>query len=313
MSGRNCRLERSSDDQEGETMSHFRYEYGGDEFVFVELSEGMDLNAYFRAMAITDKLRQKQMDGIIDICPANASYMIRVDPLILHPDRLIAELKMLEAETSNVRGLELSSRIVDVPVLFDDPWTYETVMKFRDRHQDPASTDIEYTMRLNGIRSKEELIERITGNPFLVLMVAFVPGLPTTYQLVPRERQMQAPKYLRPRTFTYERTLGFGGAFACIYPVDGAGGYQLIGIAAAPVFNKEQNLADFKSSMVFPRPGDIFRYRSVSSAEYEEIRKSVEDGSFQYRTDEIRFSPEDILLDPDRFADEVTRRLAAHD
>lgn len=294
-------------------MSSFRYEYGGDEFVFVELSEAMDLSAYFRAKAITDKLRQKEMEGIIDICPANSSYMIRVDPLVLHPDRLIAELRQLEAETSNVGGLELTSRIVDVPVLFDDPWTHETVMKFRDRHQDPASTDIEYMTRINGLRSKEELIARVTGHPFMVLMLAFVPGLPTTYQLVPRERQLQAPKYLRPRTFTYERTLGFGGAFACIYPVDGAGGYQLLGIAAAPVFNKDQSLPDFQSSMVFPRAGDIFRYRSISTSEYEAIRASVENGTFRYRTDEIRFSPEEILREPDRFADEVARRLAAHD
>lgn len=286
-----------------------RYEYGGDEFIFVELAEDMTLEANFRGMAITRKLRDKALPGVLDICPSNASYMVRVDPDVLHPDLLIQELKELEKSASDLDDIEIRSRLVDVPVWFEDPWTHEAVMRFRDRHQDPHATDLEYAARVNGYSSKEEFIEAITSYPFLVSMVGFVPGLPWCFQMVPREQQIEVPKYVRPRTYTPERTFGFGGAFAVIYPVQGAGGYQMFGVAAAPIFDKDQRLPDFQDSITFPRQGDIFRYRSVPQEEYEAIRKQVEEGTFRYRTKEMSFRPSEVMKDPKGFSENVLRRL----
>lgn len=287
-----------------------RYEYGGDEFIFVELSEEMDLNINFKAMAITSQLREENLSGILDICPSNASYMIRFHPDQIHPDKLINKLKELE-KTVSIDNFEISSRMVDVPILFDDPWTNEALMRFRERHQDPDSTDLEYCARINGFSSKEELIQAITDSPYLVSMIGFVPGLPWCYQMVPREQQIEAPKYVRPRTFTPERAFGLGGAFTVIYPVQGAGGYQLFGTAAAPIFDKDQKTYDFKDAITFPRQGDIFRYRSIEMEEYDAIRKQVEDGSFRYLTKEITFTPREVLDDPKGFSEEVLRRLYA--
>lgn len=285
-----------------------RYEYGGDEFIFVELAEEMSMEVNFKARAITEKLREENLPGILDICPSNASYMVRFDPDQLHPDTVISKLKEYE-ENVSLEDIEISSRIVDVPILFDDPWTNEALMRFRDRHQDPESTDLEYAARINGFDSKEDLIKAITDSPYLVSMIGFVPGLPWCYQIVPREKQIEAPKYVRPRTFTPERAFGIGGAFAVIYPVDGAGGYQLFGIAAAPIFDKDQKTPDFKDDITFPRQGDIFRYRSITMEEYESIRKEVEDGTFRYLTKDITFSPQAVLEDPEGFSADVLRRL----
>src|SRR5690625_47569 len=287
-----------------------RYEYGGDEFIFVELSEEMSLEVNFQAFAITQKLREENISVIFDICPSNASYMIRIDPDQIDQDELIAKLKEYESNIS-LDGLEISSRMVDVPILFDDPWTHETLMRFRERHQDPSSTDLEYSARINGFDSKEELIKAITDSPYLVTMIGFVPGLPWGYQMVPREQQIQVPKYVRPRTFTPERAFGFGGAFTVIYPVQGAGGYQLFGTAAAPIFEKDQINYDFKDFITFPKLGDIFRYRSITMEEYESIRKEVEDGTFRYLTKDITFKPQDVLDDPKKFSEDVLRRLYA--
>src|SRR5918998_6119628 len=107
-----------------------RYSYGGDEFVFVELSEAMSLKVNFRAMAITNKLRGENIEGVTDICPSNASYMIRIDPDVLHPDDLISRLEEIDEEVGDVAGFELNTRVVDVPVMIDDPWTNEALMRF---------------------------------------------------------------------------------------------------------------------------------------------------------------------------------------
>lgn len=287
-----------------------RYEYGGDEFIFVELSEEMSLEVNFQAMAITNKLKEEKLPGILDICPSNASYMIRFDPDEIHPDALIGKLRELE-QSVYIDDFEIASRIVDVPILFEDPWTHETVMRFRERHQDPTSTDLEYAARINGFDSKEALIKAITDSPYLVTMIGFVPGLPWCYQMVPREQQIEVPKYVRPRTYTSERAFGYGGAFAVIYPVQGAGGYQLFGTAAAPIFEKDQRSHDFRASMTFPRQGDLFRYRGITMEEYEEIRKTVEDGTFRYLTKEFSFQPKDVLENPHTFSEDVLRRLYA--
>lgn len=286
-----------------------RYEYGGDEFIFVQLSEAMSLEANFKGMAITRQLKEKELEGILDICPSNASYMVRFDPDVLSPDLLMKELQQIEHAVEELDDIVITSRLVDVPVYFEDPWTHEALMRFRDRHQAPDSTDLEYCARINGYSSKEAFIEAMTSAPFLVSMIGFVPGLPWCFQMVRREKQIEVPKYVRPRTYTPERAFGFGGAFSVIYPVQGAGGYQLFGIAPAPIYQKEQTLADFQDSIVFPKQGDIFRYRSITRDEYERVRAQVEDGSFVYHKKEISFTPSEVLADPEAFAEMALGRL----
>ena len=77
-------------------------------------------------------------------------------------------------------------------------------------------------------------------------MVGFVAGLPFMYQMVEREKQIEVPKYLRPRTDTPKLTVGHGGCFGCIYSVRGAGGYQLFGVTPMPIYDPKQGLCQSK-------------------------------------------------------------------
>ncbi|WP_047865727.1 5-oxoprolinase subunit B family protein [Rubrobacter aplysinae] len=282
-----------------------RYSYGGDEYVFVELDEAMSLQVNFRALGITNRLREEELPGVTDICPSNASYMVRVNPDEIHPDELISRLKELDEEVGEARGIELDTRVVDVPVLIEDPWTYETMMRFRDRHQDPDSTDLEYGARINGYDSRDDFIDALLGSPWLVTMLGFVPGLPWCYQLVPPEEQIEVPKYVRPRTYTSERAFGYGGGFAVIYPVQGAGGYQLFGTAPGPVFDPKEELPDFRDSIIFPRPTDIFKFRRIEREEYDRIRGEVESGTFEYHKRPFTFQGDRALADPKSYNEEI--------
>ncbi|WP_068250105.1 5-oxoprolinase subunit B family protein [Janibacter corallicola] len=287
-----------------------RYEYGGDEFIFVEIAEEMSMEANIKAMLITQELTERDMAGIVDICPSNASYLVRLDPDVLAPVDLMALLQELESKFTSVPdNFTLQTRVVDIPILYDDPWTHEAMMRFRDRHQDPESTDLEYGARTNGFESVQAFIDHLAGNPWIVTMLGFVPGLPFCYQLEPRERQVQVPKYVRPRTFTPERAFGIGGAFSVVYPVQGAGGYQLYGMSATPVLNVRQDHPDFEHSIVFPKAGDILRYRSVDRTEFDETRREVEAGSFRYRQHDVEFSPAAFLADPQGVNDHLLEVL----
>ncbi|HEX8510450.1 MAG TPA: carboxyltransferase domain-containing protein, partial [Propionibacteriaceae bacterium] len=251
-----------------------RYTLGGDEHLFVELSESMSLNAFFQGMLITKELAAREVDGITEICPANASYQVRFDPDVLEVGRLQEILEEIEGSLDDGHGT-LSTRILEIPVLYDDPWTNETQQRFRDRHQDPQSTDLEFAARVNGYDGVQSFIKAHSDTPWFVSMVGFVAGLPFMYQMVERSRQIQVPKYLKPRTDTPKLTVGYGGCFSCIYSVRGAGGYQMFGVTPVPIYDPTQQVKHLSDFMVLFRPGDIVKFRPIDRAEYDDTLAAV--------------------------------------
>ena len=113
----------------------------------------------------------------------------------------------------------------------------------------PESTDIEYAARINNLDGVEDFIKAHSGSPWFVSMVGFVAGLPFLYQMVERKRQIEVPKYLRPRTDTPKLTVGHGGCFGCIYSVRGAGGYQMFGITPMPIYDPNQKISYLRDFM----------------------------------------------------------------
>lgn len=291
------------------TLPEPRYEHGADDYVFVELAQEMSLEANFKAMSITKQLRQEDLGGVTEICPANASYLVRVEPDILDPSDIIERLRTLDEEIDTTE-YTWDARVIDVPILYDDPWTHETLLKFRDRHQDPDATDLEYAARINDFDSVEAFVEAHAGAPHMVTMVGFVPGLPWCFQMVGRDRQIEVPKYVQPRTETPARAVGFGGAFTAIYPVQGAGGYQLFGRTPVEVFDGDQSLPDFQDSIVFPNPGDILNFRAIDREEYDAIREEVEAGTFRYTYETTEFDPAAFYADPDGYNNDLQELIA---
>jgi urea carboxylase len=293
---------------ERRTLPDPRYEYGGDDYVFVEVDEAMSFDANFKAQVITQEVRRLDIPGIREVAPANASYLIQFEPEQLHPDELIDELKGIE-DRMDLSDYEWEAEVFDIPVLFGDPWTHETLMDFRERHQDPDATDLEYSARINGFDSVEAFVDHFTSAPHMVTMVGFVPGLPWCFQMVPEDEQIEVPKYEQPRTATPGRAVGFGGAFSAIYPVKGAGGYQLYGRTPVEVLDVDMELPDFRESIVLPNPGDILNYRQINRDEYDEIREAVEAGTYEYTRTTIAFEPEEFFSAPHEYNDEITEVL----
>ena len=292
-------------------MGGARYSFGGDEHVFVEIDEQMSLEAFFKGMAICSELGKRGIAGVSEICPANASYLVRFDPDVIRPDKMLGTLEEIEAQVGGA-DLELSTRIVEIPVLYNDPWTRETLMQFRERHQDPKSTDIEYAARINGYGSVDEFIAAHSGAPWFVSMVGFVAGLPFLFQMVERAKQIEAPKYLRPRTDTPKLTIGHGGCFSCIYSVRGAGGYQMFGITPAPIFDPAQKLPYLKDFMVFFKPGDIVKWKPISREEYDRDLEAVEAGTFNLKYRPVDFSLKAFLGDPGGYSRGLVEALHGH-
>ena len=279
-----------------------RYTWGGDEFLFVEITEGMSLESNFISNSIANALESKNLGGLVDICPANASLLIRFNPDVMNYEDLEQTVRALEHDARASARQVLETRIIEIPVWYNDPYTNETGSRFREGyHQRPDGNDLDYAAEVNGLADAAEFIKRHYESPWLVSMVGFVAGLPFLYQLVDRQHQLQVPKYLSPRTDTPALTIGHGGCFSCIYSVRGAGGYQMFGVAAAPIYDPTQNLKDFKEFMVFFKPGDIVKFTPVDEAEYRRIQKEVDGGTFVYRQAPIQFDVGAALADPEGY------------
>lgn len=277
-----------------------RYTFGGDEHLFVECDESMSLEAFFKSLSMTTAVKQSGIRGVTEICPANASFQIKFDPDVIKPDDILREVQAIEAQAEKSEPV-IRTRVVEIPVYYQDPWTHETLMRFRERHQDPKATDLEYAARVNNFATVDDFIAAHSGAPWFVSMVGFVAGLPFMYQMVDRPRQLQVPKYLRPRTDTPKLTVGYGGCFACIYSVRGAGGYQMFGITPMPIFDPEQKTSYLKDFMVFFRPGDIVKFKSIGREEYDQAVTDVESGKFMPAMSDVTFDLREFQKDIDGY------------
>lgn len=291
-----------------------RYTFGGDEFLFVEVSEEMSLQANFRAMLIARTLAERidggELPGIVELCPANASLLIRFDPDVIAPGTLEAAVREVEESVIHSDTTTLETRIVEVPVWYSDPFTAEVVERFLEGyHQDPSGTDLDYAAAVNGFAGADEFIQAHHSSPWLVTMVGFVAGLPFMYQLVDRDHQLEVPKYLAPRTDTPKLTIGHGGCFCALYSVRGAGGYQMFGVAAAPIFEPEQKGPDFADFMIFFKPGDIVRFRPIDEAEYNEIQKEVDANTYAFKQAPVTFDLERALAEGPAYNAELLEAL----
>ena len=281
-------------------MKEARYSFGGDEHIFVEVDEEMSLEAFFKGLSMTNAVRESRFKGVSEICPANASMQIKFDPDQISPEDMLKELKKLETSAAKSESI-LKTRIIEIPVYYNDPWTRETLMRFRERHQDPKSTDIEYAARINNLASIDDFGKAHSGSPWFVSMVGFVAGLPFLYQMVDRSRQIEVPKYLRPRTDTPKLTVGHGGCFGCIYSVRGAGGYQMFGITPMPIYDPNQKISYLRDFMCLFKPGDIVKWRPIGREAYDAAAADVEAGRFTPRMHNVTFSLDEFHKDIDAY------------
>jgi urea carboxylase len=132
-------------------------------------------------------------------------------------------------------------------------------------------------------------------------MVGFVSGLPFLYQMVERQRQIEVPKYLRPRTDTPKLTVGYGGCFSCIYSVRGAGGYQMFGVTPMPIYDPTQETSYLRDFMCLFNPGDIVKWKPIGREEYDQTVADVEANKYTPLIRDVEFALGEFENDIDAY------------
>jgi allophanate hydrolase subunit 1 len=256
------------------------FRIGGDRSLLMMLGDEMSFDLNFKVHSLARSIRESRTRGIIELIPEMASLLVSYDPDLISYEDLTSELAAMHQAMSHSEIDELPSRMFYVPVLYFDPWTRACVDDYRAKIKDkPWDGDLLVVM--NGLVDISALRRIHASTEYWVAALGFWPGLCSLLPLDPRSR-LTAPKYDPPRTWTPKGTIGLGGAITCIYPDQTPGGYQIFARTPMPIWDRSQRLEAFKESLALFRPSDRVRFIPISSEEYEDIERKVEDGSYKH-------------------------------
>lgn len=196
------------------TFPETHFHFGGDEYIFAEISKDMRLESNFKAISITREVRNRQIPGVIDVYSANASYLVHFNPDIISVNDLLEILREIDIQKSSSSELNITVRIVDIPIWYDDPITREYSRAFKDRHPDPSLSNFEFVMKVNGFKDKEAFIEAHSSLPHVITMIGFNPGGAYEFPLgKAQDRIIQTPKYISSRTDSPRQAVSIGWGF----------------------------------------------------------------------------------------------------
>lgn len=286
------------------------YRVAGDKNLLVEYGPlVLDLELRFRVHALMQWIAASGLPGIVDLTPGIRSLQIHYDNRRLPLRTLLDALRQAEDALPPAEAMELPTRIVHLPLSWDDPATRLAIEKYMAGVRKDAPwcpSNIEFIRRINGLESVDDVLRIVFEASYLVLGLGDVYlGAPVATPLDPRHR-LVTTKYNPARTWTPENAVGIGGAYLCVYGMEGPGGYQLVG-RTLQMWNRWRQTAVFTDGKPWLlRFFDQIRFFPVSTEELATIRADFLHGRYQLDIREDRFS----LADYRRFLDDNATSIA---
>ncbi len=209
------------------------YRAQGDGAVLVEYGPmTLDFDLRLRAHALGAWLADAPTFVPTELTPGIRSLQVQFDPVEHTPESVVALLARAEDELPSLDDVVVDSRTVHLPLSWDDPSTREAIDRYMRVVRDDAPWcpwNIEFIRRINGLTSTDAVRDIVFGAEYLVLGLGDVYlGAPVAVPVDPRHR-LVTTKYNPARTWTPENAVGIGGAYLCIYGMEGPGGYQFVG------------------------------------------------------------------------------------
>ncbi len=287
------------------------YRRASDKYLLVEYGPlVLDLALRFRVHALMQWLETRHVPGILDLTPGIRSLQIHYDSRRLPLAELMETLLFGESELPDVDEIEVPSRIVHLPLSWNDPSTRLAIEKYTQTVRPDAPwcpSNIEFIRRINGLASIDDVQRIVFDASYLVLGLGDVYlGAPVATPLDPRHR-LVTTKYNPARTWTPQNAVGIGGAYMCIYGMEGPGGYQFVG-RTVQVWNTYRVTKDFEAGKPWLlRFFDQIRFYPVTTEELAQHREDFLGGKFQLRVEETTFK----LRDYQQFLAENDSSIAA--
>ena len=268
------------------------YRQAGDSYILLEYGDNvLDLALRLRVHRLMQLIREADLDGILELSPGVRSLQIKYDGLRLSQQQLIHFLLGLEEQMGDLRDIKIPSRIIHLPMAFEDSATLGAVERYQESVCATAPwlpNNVDFIQRINGLSHRQQVKDIIYDANYLILGLGDVYlTAPCAVPIDPRHRLLSS-KYNPARTFTAEGTVGIGGMYMCIYGMDSPGGYQLIG-RTVPIWNKFKKNKQFGDQQWFLRFFDQIKYYEVTEAELDQFRADFAHGLAEIKIEECEF------------------------
>jgi urea carboxylase len=270
------------------------YRRQGDDNLLVEYGPmQLDIGLRLRAHLLMQALKTQKLPGLIDLTPGIRSLQVHYDGNSLKRSHLLGLLSEIESSLPDIGSVKVPSRTVWLPLSWNDPDAELAMRKYQELVRPNAPwcpSNIEFIRRINGLADEQAVKDTIFSASYLVLGLGDVYlGAPVATPLDPRQR-LVTTKYNPARTWTPENAVGIGGAYMCIYGMEGPGGYQLFG-RTIQMWNTWRQTAVFGKDK--PWLLDFFdqvRFFPVTHDELTEARAAFPHGGYPVRIEEGEFS-----------------------
>lgn len=280
----------------------------GDHYLLVELGPlELDIEIRLRIHLLMQALQKRDVPGIIDITPGIRSLQIHFEAPAT-ASHFLELLPELLTGLPSVDDMEVESRIVHLPLSWDDPSTRLAIEKYTTSIRPGAPwcpDNIEFIRRINGLESADAVRDMVFDAHYLVLGLGDVYlGAPVATPVDPRHR-LVTTKYNPARTWTPENAVGIGGAYLCIYGMEGPGGYQFVG-RTIQMWNRYHVTDVFQADTPWLlRFFDQVRFYPVSADELTKARETFPTGRFPIHIEPTTFR----LADYRRFLAEQSNSI----
>ncbi|WP_076593625.1 urea carboxylase [Herminiimonas arsenitoxidans] len=270
------------------------YRRAGDDYLLVEFGElVLDINLRFRVHALMQAIADAKLRGVIDLTPGIRSLQVHFDHRQLPGNQLISLIDDRIKQLPAVDDMVVPSRIVHLPLAWNDTQTRLAIQKYQTTVRPDAPwcpSNIEFIQRINGLDSIKEVYDVVFNASYMVLGLGDVYlGAPVATPIDPRHR-LVTTKYNPARTWTPENAVGIGGAYLCVYGMEGPGGYQFVG-RTVQMWNRYRQTDSFRDNKPWLlRFFDQIRFYEVSEEQLLEHRRDFPLGRFDVRIEETTFS-----------------------
>ncbi|MFE8070341.1 urea carboxylase [Marinobacteraceae bacterium S3BR75-40.1] len=280
------------------------YRAAGDNYILVEYGPmELDIRLRFRAHALMMWLRDQALDAVLELTPGIRSLQVHYDSQKLSQTELLQRLIDGEQTLEQQPEWDVPARIVHLPLSWDDEACHQAIAKYMQSVRKDAPwcpSNLEFIRRINGLDSIDAVKQTVFEASYLVMGLGDVYlGAPVATPLDPRHR-LVTTKYNPARTWTAENSVGIGGAYLCIYGMEGPGGYQFVG-RTLQMWNRYRTSAYFEPGKPWLlRFFDQVRFYEVSADELQQIRRDFPNGDYPIQIEETRFN----LRDYETFLDD---------
>ncbi|MBN3764381.1 urea carboxylase [Burkholderia sp. Ac-20365] len=282
----------------------------GDTHLLLEIGPPeLDLVLRFRGHALMQSLEALQLPGVIDLTPGIRSLQVHYQPEQLPLATLLDHVAETWQRVLLQKDLRAPSRVVHLPLSWDDPACQLAIDKYMTTVRKDAPwcpSNLEFIRRINDLDSIDAVKRVVFDASYLVMGLGDVYlGAPVATPLDPRHR-LVTTKYNPARTWTAENSVGIGGAYLCVYGMEGPGGYQFVG-RTLQMWNRYREVADFAGRPYLLRFFDQIRFYEVSADELLRIREAFPLGRYPLKIEETELSLADYQGFLDREADDIAQ------